>query len=76
MRKRGPLPYRTFAGFIEHQGWTQGDLARVLNLSQAQISRILTGKRRASVDLLYRLSQLSALPMEVLAVELHGKRVA
>lgn len=57
-------------------GYTQQDLARLLRISTPQMNRILHGKRRASVDLLFRLSQITTIPMETLAVNLHGRRVA
>ena len=57
----------------EARGWSQGELGERLGVSGAQVSRIESGVRGTSVDVLARLAQELALPADqVLAALAEG----
>ena len=47
-------------------GYTQGELAKAMNIGQSFLSRIETGKKGCSVDMFIQLSEFFHVPLEAL----------
>lgn len=52
---------------MDSRGLTQADLADMLSLSQAQVSRYLSGERALSLAILLQLARLTGIPAERLS---------
>lgn len=57
------------AAALEGRGLTQTDLARGLGTSQAQVSRLLSGHRTMSVNVMFRMLDWLDVPVGVLTRE-------
>lgn len=62
MKKR----YRSLHDLVAAQprNLTQGDIARMLGLSEAMLSNVLSGKRRLGADNALRISKRWGIPLE------------
>ena len=49
---------------LKKRGLTQEEFAAEIGISQAQLSRILSGKRRLSVNKVIQLSKITGIPLE------------
>lgn len=56
---------------IRH-GWTQGELATTLNIDQGFLSRIESGKKGCSVDLLVQLAECFHVSLDLLILGAEG----
>lgn len=64
---------REVRGWMARTGRTQASLASELGVSTSFLSSVINGHKRCSLDLALRLSQLSALPVSLIA-ELRRER--
>ena len=52
---------------MDATGTSQGELAKLLKISQSHLSNILSGHRRASLVVTLRISETTNVPVEVVA---------
>lgn len=54
------------------RGWTQGELAKTLNVDQGFLSRIESGKKGCSVDLLVQMAECFHVSLDLLILGAEG----
>lgn len=60
-------PFKSVAAWQKANGVNQRELAKVLGISESHLCNILGGKKRASLDVVLRISALTNVPVETIA---------
>lgn len=67
MHRRTKRAYPTIEAWRNGTGTSQGDLAKLLGISQSHLCNIERGNRKASLDLALRIAKLTNVPIETIA---------
>lgn len=59
--------YPTIEAWCAATGTSQGELAKLLNISQSHLCNVMRGNRKASLQLALKLSKLTNVPIETIA---------
>lgn len=65
-RRRPKRPFATLRDFFDQTGTRQSDIAADLDISEAHMSNIVSGKRRPNVVLALKLSELTNVPIDAI----------
>jgi transcriptional regulator with XRE-family HTH domain len=64
-----PVKLPELRAWLQRTGTTQDDLARMLHVSAAQVSRFLSGTRNLSIEAAVKLALMTEIPVEKLLTD-------